>query len=1265
MDSKVKKNKPNWTSEQREVISSRDQELLVSAAAGSGKTAVLVERIYSRLIDKDNPVDVDRFVVVTFTKSAAAEMKDRLRERIEEALADEETTPEQKRILRRQARLIPGAHISTVHSFCNYIIGQYFYRIGLDPACKEAEETDLKLLKNEVLDALLEREYEAGEEDFDRLASLRSLNKNDAALKTWILDMYAHAFCEPFPDLTMAEWEKQISLPLDDEDSVYLPALIRYVTSQAEEIEVSTKQIWDRYAAGFTKKNDAKTPTEIIGAAHSLVTIGTSFAAGERDAAKAYEDMRLVLAGMDLKGLPQKATKKEGSEMRDLAIEAIIPIREKMEKTFREKYFGNTLKEHERERQAMAETTLAVIRLTKAFAEDYAAAKREREIIDFNDLEQFALQILYDKDEESGERTRSEVARELSEYFCEVMIDEYQDSNRVQDTILWSITKSDDSEESGKPPWECTGKNRFMVGDIKQSIYRFRHACPELFRQKMEFFSHDKKAPCRRIDLHKNFRSREIIIDSTNAVFDRVMKKDIGGVEYDADARLALGLNVPEPGEGQPVPTVVYEDRIPYRSGWGSQEKNNAEAYHIACRIRDMVIGNNPLYIADKNGEYHRVRYRDIVILSRAVSGCAYTYAKVFEREDIPFVTELSKGFYDARETSLMIQLLQIIDNPRQDIPLAGVLASPLFGMGEERLSEVRIAHPQGELIDALRSYEEEKRGTDSKTAACLTHFFEVLDALRAEAPYVTLSTLVEDIFEKTGIYEMFKWDEDGERRLANLDYFLHIVMQFEKGSRHGVHAFVEHLSDVLENEIDSGEAGSIGENEDAVRLMSIHKSKGLEFPVVFLTRAGSKPKGADVDRFVYDADLGVGGYMDDMENGWTKPTLIWNLIHNKNVEDEQGEAFRLLYVAMTRARDQLILVHAEKDEVKPRSTDYEGRMRMLTPMDMIRPAILADPGEKLFCLREITGDLHEYWSEIEKTWRNTLNSSSRRENIFDTSETYNTDIKGVLEEKSAGAPPVRMSVSELKLASMEMWEEQTGTRLELAEGKAAGAGNTSADDAGGVTPEDLPSFMKETRHTYTGAERGTIYHQVMATIDFAGLAEMLSADGSGDGATGAADETVWTDAVERALDRVITDKHLRSEERSVIDSGRLVTFFRSELGQRMIRAAGAGKLKREQPFVIHKKASEIDAKKYAHYPDTPVMIQGIIDGYFEEEDGIVLMDYKTDTIPSDKPYMLTERYRVQMKLYREALERLLDGKQVKECFLYSFHLGKSIPMSL
>ena len=1268
----------DWTPEQEAIIYARGCELLVSAAAGSGKTAVLVERIFSRIMDEKDPVDIDRFVVVTFTKAAAAEMKERLRKRIEDALKDDNYDNKAKKRLRGQMSRIPAANISTVHSFCNYVIGQYFYRAGLDPAYREAEDSEMKLIRAAVMDELLETEYREENKDFVTLASQWSLNKKDDALGEWIETVYDKSRSEPFPDLKMKEWKEKLETSLDSDESPFLSWIIESGIRGVDSIRDELNQIKKVHAAflseaAASKKKYVETIDELISAAEGLITIRGEFEAGSSDAKKAFDQMKKTLdkmetnlSGLGRSGLP-KSTKDEGEL--GVIVGKVAEKRAVLDAD-RESYFSRDYNELEKERGMLAETCATILRLAERFGEMYAKAKRERGVIDFSDLEQYALQILFDKDEKTGKRTRSETAKELEAHFREIMIDEYQDSNRVQDTILWAIAESDGSEESGKPPWECTAKNRFMVGDIKQSIYRFNNACPGLIEHKMDTYSTEPGALQRRFNLDKNFRSRQVIIDATNAVFKRIMKKDIGGVEYDNNASLKRGLKVTP--TDYPTAEKVYVKRFFHENSVGFS-RDRAEAVLIAHEIHRLVKGDNPLYVERKEGGYERVRYRDIVVLSRAVKSIADTYVEVFHDVGIPFVIQLSTGFFKTREISLMSQFLTVIDNPRQDIPLAGVLLSPVYGLDENMLSKVRIELPYGELYDAIRKYavnKDDRYNVDSEIQKKLQTFLEQLERFRDLTQYTSLTDLIETIYRDTDIYDMFAVQSDSDRRCANLDALMQKVIEFDRGSFHGVHAFVEYLSQIEENELDDGEALTIGEDEDVVRMMTIHKSKGLEFPVVFLARATSEGQ-ADTDYFRFDDRLGMAAPIANVEEGWKKDTLIGQLIQTQNTIDDIGERFRLLYVAMTRARDQLYIMRRVTNKYEPEvGTSFYHRLAMKAYSYMIAPAIADDPGESIFVTekcREAEMILNDP-SEWEDS--NTANNS-------DTSPAYDGDVDEVRRllremdaiEPDTMTPPMRVSVSELKLASMmEPEEEQTAPTMDVEDAEdTEEAENTetpevpaeqeSGKKSGGHDrffrkEDDRPEFMKEAR-TYTAAERGTIYHQVMATIDFASLSGIDPED------------TGFSEAVGQALERVVENRHLHRDESGLIETERLVTFFKSELGQRMIRAAVAGTLKREQPFVMNKPAAQINPDKYAAYPDTPVMIQGIIDGYFEEEDGIVLMDYKTDKIPKKKPEVLVDRYHVQMELYREALERLLDGKRVKECYLYSFHLGCMIPVEL
>ncbi|MBQ7201426.1 MAG: UvrD-helicase domain-containing protein, partial [Eubacterium sp.] len=643
-----------WTTEQEAVIDSRGQELLVSAAAGSGKTSVLVERIYSRVMDRKHPVDIDRFVVVTFTKAAAAEMKERLKSRMEKALSGQDLQRDEKDRLKRQLRLIPTANISTVHSFCNYIIGQYFHRIGLDPSYTQGTEEELTLIKNRVMDKLLEDKYSEADDDFMRLAGLRALNRSDVALSEWVLGMYERSVGEPFPDIAFDMWESEADKPIDD-DSEILKEVINREYRMASALLQSLEPVENAFI-GIDKKYDdtmAMMKADITGIKDAC----EAFSDKNITATICYDNIESILRTADYPDLAKSApkltekeaadpVKKENKEKKITVWRQLNSIRSQLFSD-RDEMFFQCVDKHEEDRKTMKETLHSLIMLTKEFSAAYSEAKRELGVVDFSDLEQFALQILFDRDEETGARTRSEVARELSEYFEEIMIDEYQDSNRIQDTILWSVSKCE--EKDGLMPWESFASNRFMVGDIKQSIYRFRNACPELFEEKLKAFSQEKDAPHRRIDLHKNFRSADIVIDSTNEVFKAVMHDDIGGVVYDEDALLHRGREIPEESAGGassaehvgrgvssgsvssdlPVAEKVYLYDVKADLDRIGLSKDGAAAYAIAQKIEEIVHGDSPIYIFDED-RYRRVSYRDIVILTRALKPIAYEYMDVF-----------------------------------------------------------------------------------------------------------------------------------------------------------------------------------------------------------------------------------------------------------------------------------------------------------------------------------------------------------------------------------------------------------------------------------------------------------------------------------------------------------------------------------------------------------------------------------------------------------------------------------------------------------
>lgn len=1192
----------DWTDEQREIIDARDCNLLVSAAAGSGKTAVLVERILERILDTGRPVDVDRFVVVTFTKAAAAQMKERLRKRIMKAL---EKKPDNLH-LQRQVSLVASAHISTVHSFCGYVIQNYFHRIGLDPSYRQASESELALLKNETMEAILEEEYAGEAEDFIALASLRMFNRTDSAMSDMVFELYDKAMSEPFPEEWLVRMEQLLSIRTVEEweGSELCQALLRDTRQMLRGMKEEQEEL-----LALCREPD-----------------GPYYFEGQLE--ELGGQLENLLGCGDYDGLQKQLGTLHFAAMRGRKDDAVDPGKKEAVaggrnackdelRALGENYFSQDAAGQLATLSDMAAPLLTLLRLTRRFLTAYTEAKRERNVVDFNDLEQLALSILLERGE-NGERRRSEAALELAEYFEEIMIDEYQDSNRVQDTILASVSRGD---------------NLFMVGDVKQSIYRFRNACPELFSDKMAAYvagnamspdaepAGDMKVAGSlgqagvRIDLHQNFRSRSVVLEGTNAVFDRVMRQDIGGVEYDADARL-------QPGRKFGDSAGRTADSIDFYVVADNNEMEYEGRQAVAC-IRGMVNPADPLLVAEKKG-YRPVTYRDIVILVRSVRAVGQQVFDVLSEAGIPVVMEHMQGFFETREIGLMASMLQVIDNPRQDIPLAAVLVSPMFGFSEEDLAGIRVKTRDRCLYESLLLSGE--GGVSGK----IDHFLEVLGQLREKKSYATVAELIEDIYRQTGIYESVMMMRDGTQRTANMDRLMELAREFDGTAYHGLYQFVRYIDRIREEQEELGEVNIVGEEEDVVRIMTMHKSKGLEFPVCILMGLGRGLNHANRSFLTIHQELGIASMLVNPETHTKKDTLFRSFLARQNALEDLGEEMRVLYVAMTRAEEKLILIgSAKEEELQCGRLNYPGRSRMKSYLEMLLPAVLScgqwfhfEITSKENLLEDAVSDIVEERAESEALYN------------FDTDICYHETIHGLLERmERAGVEelpplPVKVSVSDLKVKSME--EMDTGDFVILSHG--------------GVPPEEempVPSFIreKESGDVQKGAAYGTIWHQVMATIDFA--------------------RTDTGEDIAEAVESLVQEGRLRREDAAVLDMRRLERFFCSELGREMKQAAASGRLHREQPFVIARPANALFPER--EETDT-ILVQGIIDGYYDTGDGIVLMDYKTDSLRDGEEHKLVERYATQMKLYREALETMTH-LPVKACVLYSFSLGRVIPL--
>jgi ATP-dependent helicase/nuclease subunit A len=1227
-----------WTKEQQQVIQLRDRNILVSAAAGSGKTAVLVERIISMITDPQKPMDIDRLLIVTFTKAAAGEMRERIGAAIEKLLEEE---PENEH-LQRQSSLIHSAQIMTIDSFCSYVVRNYFHLTDLDPGYRMGEEGEMKLLKADVAAEVLEEAYENGEKDFLEFIESYSTGKTDEGIEEMILKLYEFSMSYPWPK----EWLESCRMAYQAGDleelekSSWMEMLVRDTRQGLDEIKSIIGQALE--IAG--EEEGPYMYTEALESDLRQVEMLLE--------AKNYEERREGFANLAFVRLSAKKDQKVSENLRDMVKELRNQGKEAL-KELGEQYYFTSTEEMLQNINGASVPVQVLIDLTLAFGDAFAGKKREKNLLDFSDLEHFALEILVEHGTE-GDRP-SAAARELSERYEEILIDEYQDSNFVQEKLLTSVSRLSRGEH-----------NLFMVGDVKQSIYRFRLARPELFMEKFHRYTTGDSS-CQRIDLHKNFRSRSEVLAGVNFIFRQIMGQELGGVEYNQEAALYPGAVFPPQEEGEDfLPTevlLVEKDDKDWKEMESEESERELEARAIGSRIL-QIVGKEQV-LDKKSGEYRPARYQDCVILLRTITGWADVFGRVLGGMGIPVNVTSRTGYFSALEVVTVLNYLHICDNPRQDIPFAGVLTSPLGGFSAEELAVLKAACPELNLYNCLQACEagaqkklEEGRqltGTEQKVVT----FFALYDRIRRKVPYTPIHQLLKDILRETGYMEYAAALPEGELRRANLQMLIEKAMDFEKTSYRGLFNFIRYIEYLRKYSVDFGEASISSENEDTVRIMSIHKSKGLEFPVVFVGGMGKRFNQQDArSKLVLHPDLGIGADCIDHQLRTKCPTLMKKVIQRQTALENLGEELRVLYVALTRAKEKLILT-GTIDHLEKKAASWQrlyGIREELLPYgmlskagcywDWILPALARHRGmEVLYQKYERTGPVfHPLYedearfqirciSPLELVEEEAVEQGLRmvqkeRFQHWDTSVVYHEETAAAIQEKfsfiypfeNLRDIPVKVTVSEVK--SGRLGREEAYELLEEPE----------------IIPY-VPDFMKEESGELTGAARGTAYHRLLECLDYG--------------------RTESPEAVRTQIDALLRQGRLTAGMAGSIRVDQIWEFCNSPLGQRMRTASLKGMLHREQQFMLGVPASSLGERWNTQ---ETVVVQGIIDGFFYEEDGIVLVDYKTDWVPKGRESFLTEKYRTQLDTYGEALERL-TGNRVKEKIIYSFYLGKGIPV--
>jgi len=1184
-----------FTDAQQKVIDTREHNILVSAAAGSGKTAVLVERIIQRILDRSNPVDIDRMLIVTFTSAAAAEM----RERIAKAIADRLVEEPENEHLQRQSALIHHAQITTIHGFCLFLIRNHFDRLDIDPGFRVADETEMQLLSADVMDALLEEEYAGKNQAFLQVVESLSTGKNDAALRENILSLHRFAMSYPWPKKWLMDHEKEYEV--ESIEDLQQSPILQYALEYAQKVLADCEKLMQKAVILCT---EADGPYMYLDSFQGSLD-------GLQKAVKAQNWVELdgSLAGV---GFDRLSSKKDDS---------VSPEKKVMAKAFRDQVKNNVKKLQEdffsigpEGTMEMTRKLLPVIkelnRLTLAYSDRLAEAKKERNIIDFSDMEHMALQILYEGEE------LSEVAKDYRCFFQEVMCDEYQDSNLVQESILAAVAGE---------------KKRFMVGDVKQSIYRFRLARPELFMEKFrDYAAGDEKSM--RIDLDQNFRSRKDVLTAVNVLFDKLMAPDLGGIDYDDAASLKYGGLYETPDqEIQDKPGTYAAEILLLETDQDAEDSaDEQEAFLIAQKMHELVA-EGFLVVDKETGKKRPVRYGDMVILMRSMSGKDEIYKKVLEESSIPAIVTTKTGYFSALEISLLREVLQVLDNPLDDIPLFGVLHSLFGGFTDGEIATMRVDAKGESLYESVKrtALQEDALGQKARD------FETWLEKYRDYAVYEPISRLLERIIADHHYLEYVTAMPSGMQRRANVLMLMKKATDFEKTSFKGLYHFVRYLDRLDKYEVDYGEASMLDEGANAVRIMTIHKSKGLEFPICFVSAMSHKFNLMDANaRIQTDMDLGIATDFVDPVLRTKRRTLQKKIMAAKSAADTRAEELRVLYVALTRAKEKLYMtgytddaeklmgmLAAYKEEsvgVLPylfRSSAKSYLEWVLAAYDspirltIVRPAEEMSREEKQ---REFI--LEDFQDFLKKTA--TVAPSEKM--VQHLSERF----RFVYPYEALGSLYAKTTVSELKMAHLAEVLEESDT-VEAAD----------IFDSEQVK-EYLPSFLKG-EEKVTGSMRGSATHRFLELLDFLGD---LSKEG-----------------LAAQKEAFVKEGTLSQEYADILPMQKLLTFVESGAAGRMRKAAAAGLLHREQPFVLGIPANRLGEQ----YPaEETVLVQGIIDVYFEEEGELVLLDYKTDAVASGQE--LIDRYALQMDYYQEALERL-TGKKVKERILYSVRLGEEV----
>jgi len=1219
-----------WTDDQWQAIVQKGKDVLVAAAAGSGKTAVLVERIIQKITDAKEPVDVDRLLIVTFTNAAASEMRIRIGHALEKELAEH---PSDLR-LRHQLMLLNKASITTSHSFCLSVVRRYYYQLDIDPSFRIGDEAEMALIREDILEGLFEDYYSADDaEHFYELVDRYSNDRSDSELMGLVQRLYTFSRSHPWPEAWLDEMADayQVTADTSIDTLPWIPDLKQVVGSTVHGL----LGVLETAEALASEPGGPHPYIETLQADRQMLQ---SLYAEVHGAWEALHQAFSQISFMKLK--PCK-----GDAIDPALKERVKRLRDEVKKRLnqlQEELFSRTPASYLEDLQDMAPYVQLLVQFVKDFSQRYAAVKKEKAVVDFDDLEHFSLSILRDDASQPGHELASEVAKQYRSQFTEILVDEYQDTNLVQETIISHIARGD---------------NTFMVGDVKQSIYRFRLAEPGLFLKKYKRFGNDSssdEASGYRIDLSQNFRSRQEIVDGTNFIFKQIMDETIGEIAYDDKAALRFGATYYS--EEKQETELHLINRQEHKDGIEDEtaedyETAELEGHFIAGQIQEMIQGGKEVY--DKETKINRpILYRDIVILLRSGVAWAPTLLDVLRQKGIPAYAELSRGYFEATEIAVMMALLRTIDNPFQDIPLASVLRSPLVGLTGSELARIRIAQKDGEYYEAMRYYSESY--TDD-LAHKLREFNHRLEAWRDRARRGALADLIWQLYRETGYYDYVAGLSAGEQRQANLRALYDRARQYEQTSFRGLFRFLRFVERLQDRGGDLAEARALSEQEDVVRVMTIHKSKGLEFPVVFVAGINKRFNFRDVNaKVLLHKTLGFGTKNIDPVKRFTTLTLPHVALKRRMASETIAEEMRILYVALTRAREKLILVGTLRDAEKAMQKWSDGasegtwtlsayaRMQAKTFLDWLGPSILRHKDATV--LHDLAGfsPTNEPVKQHPSQWLAVLHAGGNIVGGLEQQEEKPLEKERQLQNWL----PVDAYEDE-RVAEHLAWRyahqqatvymaKQTVTEIKRQQEHFNEGYDEALIEQLRRPLGDRPRFLSGKQLTPT--ERGTAVHKFMQHVK---LTLPMSQS-----------------HLDLEATRMVQQELLTEEESEAIDFKRVVHFFETEIGQDLLHAK---RVVRELSFSLAVQTEDIYSD-WQGEGDT-VLVQGVVDCLYETESGLVLLDFKTDQVAGQlqsldaQQQALMARYRTQLELYRVAIKRIWK-QEVEKLGLYFFDGG-------